>query len=121
MQYSYDEYKTFGGEYGRESVDEMYSIDVDSTLAQQFDLIQLNKERRGDVDVTIFNQLLQQYRDEEERNCNLIVNSILKILKKKSQRYIKEKYVKVRISLKRIYSCDLLDGQQCPIRKNISV
>lgn len=69
----------------------MYSIEIDSTLAQQFDLIQLNKERRLDVDVTIFDQLLQQYRDEEERNCNLIVNSIMKILKKKSQKYVREK------------------------------
>ena len=90
LQYLYDEYKVFGEKYGRENL-EMYSIEIDSTLAQQFDLIQLNKERRLDVDVTIFDQLLQQYRDEEERTCNLIVNSIMKILKKKSQKYVREK------------------------------
>jgi len=66
------------------------SIDIDSTLAQQFDLIQLNKEKQL-ANVTIFNHLLEQYRDEQETRCHNIVNYIVKLLKTKSRRYIKEK------------------------------
>ena len=65
-------------------------IQIDSTLAQQFDLIELNKENKF-LTASIFDHLLEQYRDEEERLCNIIVNHIVKLLKQKSRRYIKEK------------------------------
>ena len=68
----------------------MHSIDIDPTLAQQFDLIQLNKDT-GSVPATLFDPLLEQYRDEEERNSNTIVNYIVKLLKTRSGRYIKER------------------------------
>jgi hypothetical protein len=75
--------------YGRNHFEEN-SLQIDSTLAQQFDLIQLNAENPL-ITVTIFDHLLEQYRDEEEKNCNMIVNFIVKLLKTKSRRYIKEK------------------------------
>ncbi len=75
--------------YGRNHFEEN-SLQIDSTLAQQFDLIQLNAENPL-ITVTIFDHLLEQYRDEEEKNCNLIVNHVVKLLKTKSRRYIKEK------------------------------
>ncbi|CAF5175050.1 unnamed protein product, partial [Rotaria magnacalcarata] len=66
-------------------------IDIDSTLAQQFDLIQLNK-KNDLIPASIFDHLLEQYRDEEEKNCNIIVNHIVSTLKAKSRRYINEKW-----------------------------
>jgi len=62
-------------------------------LAAQFDLIELNKENQL-VNVTIFDNLLQEYRDEEEEYCGLIVNYILKSLRTKSRKYIEKKYLK---------------------------
>ena|ERR1700734_3853782 len=89
LQYFYNEYKTLSEKYGINNLEEN-KIHIDSTLAQQFDLIQLNKENNL-VNVTIFDYLLEQYRDEEEKNCNIIVNHIVKFLKTKSRKYIKEK------------------------------
>lgn len=66
------------------------TIHIDSTLGQQFDLIQLTKDPTS-VNVTLFDPLLQQYRDEEEQHCNNIVNHVLKVLKSRSRLYIKEK------------------------------
>jgi len=89
LQYLYNEYKIFIEKYGINNLEEN-SIEIDSTLAQQFDLIQLNKENQL-INVTIFDHLLEQYRDEEEQICTNIVNHIVKIFKNKSRRYIKEK------------------------------
>lgn len=60
-------------------------------LAAQFDLIELNKENQL-VNVTIFDNLLQEYRDEEEEYCGLIVTYLLKSLRTKSRKYIEKKY-----------------------------
>lgn len=65
-------------------------IDIDSTLAPQFDLIQLNKKQELKP-ASIFDNLLSLYRDEEERTCNVIVNHVVSIIKTKSRRYINEK------------------------------
>ncbi|CAF1179934.1 unnamed protein product [Rotaria sordida] len=93
LQYFYDEYKIFIKNYGTDNNDEenFNRIDIDSTLAQQFDLIQLNKETNFTV-ASIFDYLLEQYRDDEEKMCNIIVNYIVSLLKAKSRRYINEKW-----------------------------
>ncbi|CAF1149480.1 unnamed protein product [Rotaria sp. Silwood1] len=93
LQYLYDEYKVFIKKYGTDNLDEenLNMIQIDSTLAQQFDLIQLNKENNF-VTASIFDHLLEQYRDEEETDCNIIVNHIVSLLKTKSRRYINEKW-----------------------------
>ncbi|CAF4407395.1 unnamed protein product, partial [Rotaria sp. Silwood2] len=94
LQYLYDEYKIFIKKYGTENIGEeenSNTIQIDSTLAQQFDLIQLNKENNF-VTASIFDHLLEEYRDEEEKNCNIIVNHIVSLLKTKSRRYINEKW-----------------------------
>lgn len=59
-------------------------------LATQFDLIELNKQNQL-IDVTIFDSILEEYRDEEEENCRIIVNYILKSLRTKSRKYIEKK------------------------------
>ncbi len=89
LQYLYNEYKIFLDKYGINNFDDN-SIQIDSTLSQQFDLIQLNKKNEL-INVTIIDHLLQKYRDEEEKICNHIVNHIVKLFKNKSRRYIKEK------------------------------
>ncbi|CAF4227883.1 unnamed protein product, partial [Rotaria magnacalcarata] len=93
LQYFYEEYKIFIKNNGMDNfVDENSNqIDIDSTLAQQFDLIQLNK-KNDLIPASIFDHLLEQYRDEEEKNCNIIVNHIVSTLKAKSRRYINEKW-----------------------------
>jgi hypothetical protein len=93
LQNIYDEYTSFARKHANSPTMNMLStdrIEIDSTLAQQFDLIQLNKECRL-VTATIFDNLLEQYRDEEEKHCNSIVNYIMKLLKTRSRRYIREK------------------------------
>ena len=93
MQYLYDEYQIFVEKYGTISpVKEPNDgrINIDPTLAQQFDLIQLNKTDNL-ATASLFDRLLEQYRDEEEKHCNSIVNYIVKLLKSRSRRYIKEK------------------------------
>ena len=65
-------------------------IGIDSTLAQQFDLIQLNKKRHS-VTATIFDPLLERYRNEQERRCSTIVNHVNRLLERKCRPYIKEK------------------------------
>ncbi|CAF0911519.1 unnamed protein product [Adineta steineri] len=93
LQYFYDEYKIFIAKYSTDNFDEenLNNIQIDSTLAQQFDLIQLNKEnqRRSAI---IFNHVLENYRNEQEKNLDSIVNHIVKLLKTKSRRYTKEKW-----------------------------
>lgn len=93
LQYLYDEYKIFVEKYGTPSLVEEQSDDgihIDPTLAQQFDLIQLSKTDNLTT-ASLFDRLLEQYRDEEEKHCNSIVNYIVKLLKSRSRRYIKEK------------------------------
>ena len=92
LQYLYDEYKNFVKKYGTDKFEEenLTTIQIDSTLAQQFDLIQLNKENKTAV-ASIFDHVLEEYRDEQERNCNMIVNNVIQLLKTKSRRYIQEK------------------------------
>ncbi|UJR30861.1 hypothetical protein I4U23_018376 [Adineta vaga] len=93
LQYFYDEYEKFIEKYGRNDFYEEKNgkIHIDSTLAQQFDLIQLNKENHLTT-ATIFDHLLERYRNEQERRCNLIVNHINRLLERKSRRYTKEKW-----------------------------
>jgi hypothetical protein len=91
LQYFHEEYQIFCEKYERNNSEKDSSkIQIDSTLAQQFDLIQLNKEHQY-LTASIFDHLLEQYRDEEERNCDTIVDQVVKSLKKNSKRYIKEK------------------------------
>lgn len=92
LQYLYDEYKKFAGKYGTDQLAEenLNAIQIDSTLAQQFDLIQLSKENSTAVG-SMFDHLLEEYRDEQEKNCSMIVNTIVQLLKTKSRRYNQEK------------------------------
>ncbi|CAF3152696.1 unnamed protein product [Rotaria socialis] len=93
LQYFHEEYKIFIKNNGMDNFADKNSnqIDIDSTLAQQFDLIQLNK-KNDLIPASIFDHLLEQYRDEEEKNCSIIVNHIVSTLKAKSRRYINEKW-----------------------------
>ena len=89
LQYFHNEYRVFNEKYGTYIMHDETKIEVDSTLAQQFDLIQLNKENHL-ITASIFDHLLARYREDEEIFCKQIVNHIVKLLKKESRRYIKE-------------------------------
>ncbi|CAF1344241.1 unnamed protein product [Adineta ricciae] len=93
LQYFYDEYARFSATYGRMDSNEenLGKILIDSTLAQQFDLIQLNKKSHS-VTATIFDPLLERYRNEQERRCSAIVNQVNRLLERKCRPYIKEKW-----------------------------
>ena len=93
LQYLCEEYKFFIKTHHVNSSDEgnlNTIIQIDPTLTQQFDLIQLNKENSL-VTASIFDPLLEHYHEEQEKSCKIIINHIVKLLKTKSRRYIKER------------------------------